>query len=328
MAQSEAAEAAVELADECRPEAIMLVESRQLITHPEKTRLGRTRCLSRSHEVNDIFGVRCAGLFDRFLDYFGPESWEIVVALSDWVTAIVGLRVEGHVLAEVVHPAPCSSFFDHVLLDDVLDPFPALRIGQVDAAELDGVAVHQLRRAVLVHDEVAFLVGLLELVGVGRVGHFARDVREVRVDVDQRPDVQGCPVFDHLIPVRVVASIELPVPLEPLALREGLEADPVLHPERDYWHIGLDEQFRRLIDHFLSALERDDRSVHDPLGECSHCSNFLGMDGSQFLDALTVEHSLVHCLLVPEDGRCLLLEVVKANGRGVEGDAAILVGHV
>ena len=106
----------------------------------------------------------------------------------DWVLAIVTPGVESYILTEVMHPTPRASLLNHVLLDDVFDPLPPLRIGEVNGSKLNRKAIGNVRRAILIHDEVALFVAFIELVGLSFVGQFARDVREVRIDVDHGLD--------------------------------------------------------------------------------------------------------------------------------------------
>jgi hypothetical protein len=137
--------------------------------------------------------------------------------------------VQRVVLAKIVHPAPCSSLFNEILNDDLLDPFPSFRIREVNNGHINTHTFQKVRTAVRLLKEVAFLYSLFKLV-LPQVGR-ACQVSEIWVQVDHWLDTVIRPPFHKLLPIRVLVEVKLPVPLQPVSLGVSVSADPVLHPK-------------------------------------------------------------------------------------------------
>ena len=115
MSNGSSAHASVHETDERRVQAIVVIQRRQLVSHPVEASVHRALASSSSHEVDNVFTVidRTEGI----VDYLRPVL-RILVVILDWVRSIEQYCIEWQVLAEVVHPATTLSLSHQVVLDD------------------------------------------------------------------------------------------------------------------------------------------------------------------------------------------------------------------
>ena len=115
MSNSGSAHTSVHEADERRLQAIIVIQSRQLISHPVQASVLRALASSSTHEEDNVFTV--INHSEGLRDYLRPVL-RVLVVILDWVRSVIQDCIERQVLAEVVHPATPTSFVYQVVLDD------------------------------------------------------------------------------------------------------------------------------------------------------------------------------------------------------------------
>lgn len=206
-----------------------MVEGGQLVSHPVKTGVfGASACTS-AHEVDNF--VSAIDLRESLI-YDSCPVLRILVVILNRVRAIPKLAVKGQVLAEVVHPASTATLLHQVLLDDVFEPSPSLRVSEVDHGEPDAETVDQKCVTVLIFNKVAVFASFGKLI-LSDALDLAR-VLNVGVDVDEGAHAVLSPVTDHVVPVVVPVLFELPIPNQSRALLVSVLTDPVLHPNSNH----------------------------------------------------------------------------------------------
>jgi len=127
---------------------------------------------------------------------------------------IVGivLRDDVHwcVFTKICHPADGACLFEHVVDDNALSPFSGCRISEIDHGKLDAETLNQISLIIVILEEVAVFVTFLEIVGSDF--WVASEIGKVWVHVDHWSDTFSFPVGNHVVPVMIVFSIELPIP--------------------------------------------------------------------------------------------------------------------
>jgi len=109
-----------------------------------------------------------------------------------------------------MHPACPTPFCYKIILNDTFSPVPGSGVGEVYHTKLDGNAVNQVCLVSRVLDEVAHRVSFRKLVLSNTFS--ASQIGNVGVDVDKGLHSVFLPVIHHSFPLRVVLSIQLPIP--------------------------------------------------------------------------------------------------------------------
>jgi hypothetical protein len=167
-----------------------------------------------------------------------------------------------------MHPSSSTALSHQVVLDNTFSPIPGTRVGEVDHAKFNGNAVNQVSLVSRVLDEVPIGVSFSKLVLSDALS--ASKVRNVGVDVDERTHSIISPFIYHSVPLRVVISVQLPVPKQPHSFRELLLTNPILHPQPDHrkafrFHVSV-----FFIDKLLASDDSDDTTLGQPLRKGLH----------------------------------------------------------
>lgn len=131
-----------------------------------------------------------------------------------------------------MHPAASFALSDKVFLDDRFHPVPGIRVGEVDHCKSNRQTIDKINLSFLILDEVAFVTAFRELILSDTFNLTC--VLDVGVDVDEGFDTIDGPVADHPVPFRIPVLFKLPVPDKTSALRVGVLANPILHPDADH----------------------------------------------------------------------------------------------
>lgn len=109
-----------------------------------------------------------------------------------------------------MHPSSSTTFSHQVILNNTFSPVPGTRIGEIDHAEFNGNAVNQVSLVSRVLYEVPIGVAFSKLVLSNALS--TSQVRNVGVDVNEGSHSIFGPFIYHSVPLRVVISVQLPVP--------------------------------------------------------------------------------------------------------------------
>jgi len=197
------------------------------------------------------------------------------VIAVDIVAVVLRDDVHWCVFTKICHPADGVCFLEHVVNDEVLRPFSGIRVGEIDHSKLDAKTLDQISFILLVFKEIAVFVTFLKVVG----SNFwvASEIGEVWVHIDHWSDTISFPVGNHIVPVKVVFSIELPIPEKSDSFRELECADPVLHPNSFDWDTLRFQEGILRINFILSTLETNNCTFLCPcwqsfLPSCQVCN--------------------------------------------------------
>lgn len=161
-----------------------------------------------------------------------------------------------------MHPSSSTTFNHQIVLNNTFSPIPGTRVSKIDHAKFDGNTVNQVSLVSRVFDEVPIGVSLSKLVLSDALS--ASQVRNVGVDVNERSHSIISPFIYHSVPLRVVISVQLPIPKQPHSFREFLLTNPILHPQPDHRKTFRFHESVFFIDKLLASNDSDDTTLGQP----------------------------------------------------------------
>jgi hypothetical protein len=143
---------------------------------------------------------------DSFLICLCPFVWiSIVISISTFVESLIN-NIHGSVLSKICHPTDSFCFLEHILLNHILHcPLFCVFVRKIYHSKFDTKTINKICFVLRVFQKVTIFIAFFKQISSNVF--ISCEISEVWVHVDHRSDTFVCPVFNHLVPFRVMLSI-------------------------------------------------------------------------------------------------------------------------
>ena len=152
-----------------------------------------------------------------------------------WILIKMIDRIKTNILSKIMHPSPCLSFFNHIFFNNIFNPNSCIRIYQIDSSKVNTQTSYQIRRSILIFDEISILYSLLKVVLSNK--SLICYIRKIWIDIYHWFDSIFSPFLNRLSPIRISTLIKLPIPNKSITFNKMLYSNPILHPKSSHFNL-------------------------------------------------------------------------------------------